>query len=353
VAPYLSKGIVEQTQGNVFYPKQSVHGIVIGKARIINSLASGQTDSIVVEFESNLSLRYATGEDARLANREQWTFGRQAGVLSPPPGQMRNLSCPACGAPADFTDAGECPYCRSFIQAGEKQWQVVQMQVVNTEQFKTANPAAYAQEAGTELPTLKQADLAAQGQAFLRNHGLADWAGFFAGFSEQVVKPYFLATYAAWSQGDWRQARHLVSDRLYASNNFWMEEYARQGWQNKLEKIQIQDIILARIDLDTFYESLTVRIFASCLDYTVDKTGKLLGGSAKQPRPFSEYWTFIRTAGADNAAAGFDLKTCPACGAPADQIGQAGECGHCGSKLSEGRFSWVLAIITQDDVYEG
>lgn len=351
--PYLSKGIVEQTNGNVFYPQQRVHGIVIGKARIVNSFVGNQTDTLVVEFESNLSLRYPTGEDVRFANQEQWSFGRQTGILSPQPEQMRSLSCPACGAPADFTDAGECQYCHAFIHAGEKQWQVVNMKTINTETFKTENPAAYAQESGTDLPTLTQADLAFHQQAFLQNHGLADWADFFGGFGENVVKPYFLATYAAWSQGHWRQARHLVSDRLYESNNFWMEEYARQGWHNRLDKIQIDDIVLARIDLDKFYESLTVRIFASCLDYTVDKQGKLIGGSQKMPRRFSEYWTFIRTAGAEHVEAGYDVKTCPSCGAPADKMGQAGECGYCGSKLSEGQFSWVLAIITQDDVYEG
>lgn len=353
LAPYLSKAIIEQTTGNAIYAQQRIHGIVIGQARIVNASADGQADSIVVEFESNMTLRYPTAEEARFACQEQWTFSRQAGVLSPQPEQMRNLSCPACGAPANFTDAGECPYCHTFIQAGEKQWQVLRMRVLSREPFQTESPGGYVEEAGTDLPTLKQATLQTQQQQFLQNHGMADWGKFFEDFGERVVKPYFLATYAAWSQGDWRKARHLVSDRLYESNNFWMEEYARQGWQNRLENIQIQNIIPARIDLDKFYESLTVRVFASCLDYTVDKQGKAIGGSPKKPRRFSEYWTFIRTAGADHVSAGYDLKTCPSCGAPADKIGQAGECGYCGSKLSEGRFSWVLAIITQDDAYEG
>ncbi len=354
LAPYLSKAIIEQTAGNALYAQQRIHGIVIGQARIVSASVAGQTDSIAVEFESNMTLRYPTGEEARFACQEQWTFSRQTGLLSSPPEQMRNLSCPACGAPADFTDAGECPYCHSFIQAGEKQWQVLRMRLLSREPFQTESPGGYVEEAGTELPTLKQANLPTQQRQFLQNHALEDWGKFFGDFGERVVKPYFLATYAAWSQGDWRKARPLVSDRLYESNNFWMEEYARQGWQNRLENIQIQNIIPARIDLDKFYESLTVRIFASCLDYTTDKQGnKVIGGSAKKPRRFSEYWTFIRTAGADNVSAGYDLKTCPSCGAPADKIGQAGTCGYCGSKLSEGRFSWVLAIITQDDAYQG
>jgi len=353
LTPYLPKTLVSQVAGNVFYPKQRVHDIVIGKARIANILARDSGDSLVVAFESNFTVGYQTGEQARFANVEQWTFARQKGVLSPKPEQMRTLSCPSCGAPADFTDAGECQYCHSTIQAGEKQWQVLKMSIVSSLPFKTEEPGGYAQETGTELPTLKQPGLDAYEQTFVNQHGLDRWDAFFNRFCEEVVKPYFLATYAAWSQGEWRQARHLVSDRLYESNNFWMEEYARQGWRNRLDNIEILSVIPARIDLDKFYESVTVRIFASCLDYTVDKQDKLVGGSSKKPRKFSEYWTFIRGSGAAKAADGYDLKTCPACGAPADKIGQAGECGYCGSKISEGRFSWVLAAINQDEAYEG
>lgn len=353
LTPYLSQALIEQIQGNAFQAGQSIHAIVIGMARPVSIVLRDRRDVIVVEFEANLSLRYPGGEEARFANREQWTFTRQAGVLSAEPAQMRNLSCPSCGAPADFTDAGECQYCHSFIQAGEKQWQVADMRLLGREPFKLENPAAYVEEAGTELPTLKQADLAGRGQALLARHGLVDWGGFFEDFKKQVVKPCFMATYSAWSQGRWPLARHLVSDRLYAANQFWMEEYARQGWQNRLEQIQIHDVALARIDLDKFYESLTVRIFASCLDYTVDRQGKIIGGSNKKPRRFSEYWTFIRSTEETAAQTVYDVQTCPACGAPADKVGQAGECGYCGSKLSEGRFSWVLAIITQDEAYTG
>jgi predicted lipid-binding transport protein (Tim44 family) len=353
ISPYLSKFINDQTTGNVFYPQQRVHDIVIGKARIANTWIRDNGDILIVELEANFTLRYPTGEQTRFLNQEQWTFTRQSGLLSPPPAQMRTLSCPACGAPADFTDAGECAYCHSFIQAGEKQWQVLKMAVTSSQPFTTQDPGGYVEERGTELRTIRQAGLETQQQIFVNSHGLPDWNVFFSGFCETVVKPYFLATYAAWSQGLWSKARHLVSDRVYESNNFWMEEYARQGWQNRLENIAIQHVLLARIDLDKFYESITVRVYATCLDYTVDKQDKVIGGSTKKPRKFSEYWTFLRVSGVEKITADYDLKTCPSCGAPADRIGQAGTCGYCGSKISEGQFSWVLATISQDEAYEG
>ena len=351
--PYLSKSLTEEITGNAYYRKQRIHAIVIGQAHLLSIRSRSGQDFITVEFAANMSLHYQTGEQVRLANREQWLFGRKQGVLSPQPAQMRALSCPSCGAPADFSDAGQCQYCHTFIQAGEKQWQVVSIKVINTEPFKTEDPGGYVEETGTNLPTLTQTDLQAQEQRFVEKHGLSNWTDFIRGFREQVVKPYFLATYSAWSQGQWHLARHLVSDRLYESNGFWLQEYARQGWHNRLENIQIGEIQAARLDLDKFYESITVRVFAVCLDYTVDKPGKVIGGSNKKPRKFSEYWTFIRTAGAEKIEAVYDLKTCPSCGAPADKIGQAGDCGYCGSKLTEGHFSWVLALITQDEAYQG
>ena len=354
VSPYISKIVADQTAGNVFYQQQSIHDIVIGKAKIVNISQRESGDNILVEFETNLSLKYLkTDKKVRLVNRERWLFGRQLGLLSPQPEQMRTLSCPSCGGPADFTDAGECQYCHSFIQAGAKQWQVIKIDVVDSQPFKTEDPGGYVEEAGTNFPTLFQSGLETRQHEFLHLHGLGNWMSFFNGFCEQVVKPYFLATYEAWSKGDWRKARHLVSDRLYVSNGFWMDEYARRGWRNILEGIDIQKIEIVRIDLDKFYDSLTVRVYASCLDYTIDSQAKLLGGSLKKPRQFSEYWTFMRTAGVERIEQEYDLKTCPSCGAPADKVGQTGICAYCGSKITEGHFSWVLAVITQDEVYEG
>jgi predicted lipid-binding transport protein (Tim44 family) len=354
IAPYISKSIADQTTTNIFYQQQRIHDIVIGKAKIVNIGVRERNDSILVEFESNLSLQYLkTDEKVRLINRERWLFERQTGLLSPQPEQMRTLSCPSCGAPADFSDAGECQYCHTFIQAGEKQWQIVKINVIDSQPFKTEDPGGYVEEVGTNFSTFLQPGLENQTQEFLRRHKLGDRTSFFNGFCEQVVKPYFLATYAAWSKGDWRKARHLVSDRLYESNGFWMDEYARTGWRNRLENIDIQAIELVRIDLDTFYDSVTVRVFASCLDYTVNQQGKLIGGSSTKPRVFSEYWTFMRTAGVEKIDKDYDLKSCPSCGAPADKVGQTGVCDYCGAKITEGHFSWVLAVITQDEVYEG
>ena len=147
--------------------------------------------------------------------------------------------------------------------------------------------------------------------------------------------------------------RHLISDRLYEANSFWLNLYTEHNWFNRLDNLSIERIELVKIDTDKFYEALTVRIFAACNDYTEDANGKILGGSKRDLRRYSEYWTFVRRTGMERQTAQYSLKQCPSCGAPADNMGQSSECGYCGSKISSGAFSWVLFLIMQDDVYDG
>jgi hypothetical protein len=132
---------------------------------------------------------------------------------------------------------------------------------------------------------------------------------------------------------------------------FWIDNYRRLNVSNRLDNLLISETELVKVEIDRFYESVTFRIFASCMDYVIDKSGKTIAGSSSRSRSYSEYWTFIRRTGLEKD--NFDISICPKCGAPADKMGQGGVCEYCGSKISTGEFSWVLANITQDEVYAG
>ena len=106
-----------------------------------------------------------------------------------------------------------------------------------------------------------------------------------------------------------------------------------------------------RVTSDKFFDAITVRLFASSLDYTVaDDGGKVVGGSRTRPRRYSEYWTLIRSATKTGPAKSDGA--CPSCGAPL-QIEMAGHCVYCRAKVTSGEFDWVLSRIEQDEVYEG
>lgn len=317
----------------------------------VNSLGN-DTDSISVVIDANYTL-HQHSHATRYTVTERWLFYRHKSVLSPEPQKMQALCCPQCGAPAHFTDAGECGHCGSFINKGDQQWYLGQRVVLQTTALDAQDLVSYSEEQGTQLDTIKQADLAEQMQRWVQRYALPEWDSFWQNFTETIVKAYFLSIYSQWAQGDWPAVRHLLSDRLYESNQFWLSMYAEHGWANRLDNIQISQIVPAKIEQDNFYEAITVRIFASCYDYTEDAKGKLIGGSKRSLRRYSEYWTFVRRIGQEHHSSAYSLSRCPQCGAPADNMGQTGECGYCGSKISTGEYSWVLFLIMQDEGYEG
>ncbi len=331
----------------------TVNEVVINGIKWLEINTQGsETESISVDIDANYTL-HLQGKRTRYAVNERWQFYRQKGVLSAEPEKIQTLCCPHCGAPAHFTDAGVCEHCGSLVQKGGMQWYLGNRVVLNTSALASNDLVSYAEEQGTQLPTIEQADLLEQINQFMQQHAISDWQVFWQPFETDIVKAYFLAIYAQWSQRNWQAVRHLLSDRLYEANSFWQDLYAENNWYNRLDNLSIERVELVKIETDKFYEAITVRIFAACNDYTEDANGKLIGGSKKMLRSYSEYWTMVRRAGIELNTKPYSLSQCPQCGEHADNMGQTAECGYCGCKISTGKFSWVLFLITQDEVYEG
>lgn len=332
--------------------------IVINSVRLYSINSTADEDSIGVDIESNFTIHPAfhTQESGkqhtRYARSERWFLQRKKGLLSLPPEKMQALSCPACGAAAHFTDAGECASCGTFIVKGQQQWYVKDRFLLNQSVVDTGDLVAYAEEQGTTLATLSSPTLLPEITAFETQRAVV-WANYWATFKQQIVQNYFIELNAAWTNRSLKKVRHLISDRLYEANTFWMELYKQQGWNNRLDDLNITDIQLVKVELDTYYETITVRVFASCFDYTEDTNHKIIGGSNKKRRAYTEYWTFARRAGVEKTEPTFNINSCPQCGAAADKMGQSAICEYCGSKISTGEFSWVLFLITQDENYQG
>lgn len=347
ISPFIDKS--ELQKSSMLKQQQEIKEIVIGSLNIVKISSHNDYTRIETEIRANYT-RTAKGKSTRLQVIERWSFKRKAGLTSPEPGVMRKLSCPNCGASSDFSDNGTCEYCGTFIEAGEMQWYMNQRRILQSELFNTSGLAHYEEERGSSLPTVYQPGLNTQKEKFAQRAGV-DQSYLETTFKQQVVSSYFFEIYHAWSQNNLKKVRNLLSDRTYDNFMFWMDAFRKAGLNNRLEDVKISDIRIAKIDLDKFYDTITVRIFASALDYVSDRNGKVIGGSARRKRKFTEYWTFIRRNGVKTDS--FDHSKCPSCGAPADNIGQAGICEYCNSKISTGEFSWVLAIITQDEEYTG
>ncbi len=347
IAPFFSKNEVQKSASS---PKdQTINEIVIGSVNITNLFQRNGYQYLEVDINANYSL-IKNNKKRRVSMREKWTMMRKDGVLSPEPDAMRRLTCPACGGSNDFTDNGNCNFCGNLIESGEKQWAVAHRTILESKLFNASGLAHYEQEQGTSLPTIYQPALSDYFNSLIQISGSnpKQWQ---ENFLKSVVHTYFTEIYDAWSKNNLLSVRNLLSDRTYENFSFWIDAYKRAGLRNKLDNTQIKNIQFVKIDIDKFYISVTVRIYASAMDYVLNRENKVVGGSARRARSFSEYWTFVRSRKVqkDN----FDHSKCPSCGAPADKIGQAGVCEYCNSKISTGDFSWVLAIITQDEEYSG
>ena len=345
ISPYLLQN--EQIKSKNIKIKQDIEEIVIGSTNISDINIYPKITGIAVDIDANFTVTIK-GRSTRYAIVERWYFNRNKDVLSPEPDKLRKLACPNCGSTPNFTDAGDCAYCGNHIKNGEMQWYVKTHRVLSQKVFKTKGLAHYEKEQGTDLPTVFQPNLEEHIEAFAYSHGFNNNT-WYNKLIDEVVSPYFFNIYEAWSNKNLQSVRNLLSDRLYESFLFWIDSYQREGLTNKLENIDISYVQLVNVDTDKFYDTLTFRVFASCLDYVEDERGKIKGGSVRKSRKFSEYWTFIRKEGVEKNS--YDFSTCPNCGAPAEKIGQAGICEYCNSKISNGDYSWVLAIITQDEVY--
>lgn len=351
LSPFLAPHLKKPAAG---LSKQAIDEIVINGIRWLDiQVGTQENDTITLLFEANYSTHDASSR-TRYTVSERWQFARHAGVKSLAPEKMHAVCCPYCGASVAFTDAGNCRHCGQLVETGAIQWYLANRSVLQATGLNNTDLVSYSQEEGTQLSTIYQLDLQVQGEAFAFLHNTT-WTVFCQHFIQEIVKPYFLNIYRHWSERNWAGIRHLLSDRLYESNQFWLDMYHEQGYINRLDNLKIDNVQIVKVETDHYYEAITVRIFAACHDYTLNAQGKVIGGSAKILRRYSEYWTFVRYHHPESVQTdqAFNLETCPQCGAPADNMGQAAICGYCGSKISTGEFSWVLYRINQDEVYVG
>ncbi|MDP2310107.1 MAG: TIM44-like domain-containing protein [Pseudomonadota bacterium] len=341
LAPFVAEPVTVALKARA--PGAPVRDVVLGSTRIERASVEGATARLVVLFEGNLT----EGTRKRFV-RERWTFVRAADTLSPGPDRMRVLACPSCGSPIDTTPEGRCRNCDNVITDGRLQWQVADVKVLSDD---AAPPLQLTRgagvEVGTELPLVLAPDLPAQLRAFQARHPEFRWEGFRARAVE-----VFTRIQQAWSDGKWEGARPFETDFLFQQHRYWIDRYAAEGLRNGSSDITVTDVVLARITVDAYVEAVTVRIFARMRDWTEDRSGQVVGGSRTKDRIFSEYWTFLRSAG-KTARPRDQVDACPSCGAPLDNVSETGVCGYCDAKITGGEYDWVLSTIDQDEAYRG
>ena len=344
LSPYLSDQARASLQQLNPPHLKAVEGIIVGAMQVteVQGLATPVV-SVSIEFDAN----YTEVTDRQMSYyvRERWMLERKRDVLSPTPEQATALHCPRCGAALQKDTVGACAFCGTKIESGEFQWYV---RSINTLHREAKGPLLTSDvpEVGTNYPTITQPNFPAVRTAFEQNNPSFSWADF-----QARARLIFNELQAAWSMLNWERARPHETDSIFQMHRYWIDAYQRQGLRNALDKCQLTAMQPVKIKMDAFYNAITLRIFAEGYDYTVDKNGRVVAGSNKNLRRWSEYWTFIRNSKAKPGPARADLN-CPNCGAPL-KINATGICEFCGGKVTSGGFDWVLSKIEQDESYAG
>jgi hypothetical protein len=329
-------------------PAANVRAIVIGAMRYLSvrGVAPGAGSvEIGVEFEANYSETPQGRAEQSYYTRETWHLSRAHGVLSRTPDRARVFVCPSCGAPLDSMEGGRCKYCQATVDTGQFDWVVEAVEIAERE---TRGPqlTGTTEEKGTDRPTIVDRDLQARYGELTQRDPAFVWPAF-----QSRVALILQAMQTSWSNRDWAKIRPFVSDNLFQMLSYWIEAYKKERLRNVTEGARVEQIELVRISSDKFFDALTVRLFATSLDYTIaDDDGRVVAGSRQKPRRYSEYWTLIR--GSARKGPTRTDAACPSCGAPL-KIEMAGHCEYCRAKVTSGDFDWVLSRIEQDDVYEG
>ncbi len=350
LSPYLSdaarSSLLQLNAPNL----RAVQGIIVGAMSVVNVRGlDAQMVNITIEFESNYTEFTPRENDPRgemaYYVRERWTLERKREVLSPTPETATALHCPRCGAPLQKDTNGACAFCGTRVESGEFQWFVRSIQTLSRE-ARGPLLTSDVPEVGTNYPTVMQPNFPAVRAAFEQNNPDFKWADF-----QARARLIFNELQTAWSTLQWEKARPFETDNIFQMHRYWIDAYKAQKLRNALDQCQITAMQPAKIKVDAFYNSITLRIFAEGYDYTVDQNGRIVAGSNRNLRKWSEYWTFVRYCKAKPVASRADLN-CPNCGAPL-KVNASGICEFCSGKITSGEFDWVLSKIEQDESYTG
>lgn len=333
LAPNTVTALQQMTRG-------PVDNVIIGAFRLIEVTATPSTGSrVVVELESNYT---EAGQGQYVV--ERWTLARGPNAKSRTPDKVRQLGCPNCGAPQDSLFSGSCRNCARIVNDGSFDWAVQGVSVMerqNRPPILTSN----VEEQGTNLPTVRDPHLPRALQQLRAKDPAFDVAQLNA-----RISLIFRQFQIGWSGRDLTKMRPFLSDALFTTQQYWVQEYLKQHLRNMTDGATVTNIELAKCVSDAFFDAITVRLSATSLDYTIDDNGKLVSGSKSFQRQYTEYWTLIR--GTNRKGPTKTELGCSNCGAPLD-VNMVGVCKYCNVKVTTGDFDWVLSRIEQDESYTG
>jgi hypothetical protein len=321
-----------------------VRAVCVG-AMCVGSVNRNANETMVeLGFEANLVVAAPQNEITQYV-KESWTVKRPISARTRPWKGVRTFGCPSCGAPLASIRSSVCASCGQRVDDGRFDWMVTRIRV---DELGTRPPAltGTVEERGTDLPTVLQPDYEGRRDELLRDDPALSPEGL-----DARLRLIYAELQRAWAAQDLSGVRPFVSSGLYNYLDYWVSAYKQQGLRNVVDGARIERSRLVRVLRDAHYDAVTFRVWGNGRDYTERvETGEVVGGSRRQDRPYTEYWTLIR--GAKTRGVPRTDNACPSCGAGL-KVNMEGNCEYCRALVASGDFDWVLSKIEQDDSYAG
>jgi len=161
----------------------------------------------------------------------------------------------------------------------------------------------------------------------------------------ESVQRAFLLVQQAWTERKPEVSRQVMADVIWQKHAAQIQEYINENKRDVLEDLTVSDITIVSAHSDQSYDTITVKVVASCADYDVDtNSGKVIRGT-RNVGQWQEIWTFQRSSGATTKLDGGTLNShCPNCGAPLN-LDMQGVCTYCHAAIMGGKYDWVLSRI--------
>jgi predicted lipid-binding transport protein (Tim44 family) len=111
-------------------------------------------------------------------------------------------------------------------------------------------------------------------------------------FKDSVMDMFFRIQ-AAWMNRDLSPVSDILEDKMKDYLQDDINRLISDRKINRLENIAVRSVDITESWNEGVYDCITVRIYATILDYTVDeRSGEVIDGSKTGPVKFEELWTF-------------------------------------------------------------
>ena len=79
---------------------------------------------------------------------------------------------------------------------------------------------------------------------------------------QQRIELIFSEFQKAWTARDLKPMRPFLSDSLFQTQVYWVQEYLKQGLQNRTDGAHIRNLQVVKVTSDKYYDAITVRLWA-------------------------------------------------------------------------------------------